>query len=147
MIAEEMGSSDNRGRIIWVLASSRPDLIEVDLKRPGRVDLKIPLFPTSTARESFDLIRALSKPRGIEFDAARFGEIDSLMPLLLTPGAAEALSVKIYRESRTQNLDPFESLRVSLKDTATPCRPTSCRRRFNSAVGEATDSPSSLPTS
>ena len=35
MLAEEMGSSTNRGRVIWVLASSRPDLIEVDLKRPG----------------------------------------------------------------------------------------------------------------
>jgi len=42
-----------------VLASSRPDLIEVDLKRPGRVDVKIPLFPTTTPREGFDLIRTL----------------------------------------------------------------------------------------
>src|SRR6266446_1118533 len=37
MLAEEMESSTNRGRVIWVLASSRPDLIEVDLKRPGRL--------------------------------------------------------------------------------------------------------------
>jgi hypothetical protein len=28
MLAEEMGSSSNRGKVIWVLASSRPDLIE-----------------------------------------------------------------------------------------------------------------------
>jgi hypothetical protein len=35
MLAEEMGSSTNRGKVIWVLASSRPDLIEFDLKRPG----------------------------------------------------------------------------------------------------------------
>jgi SpoVK/Ycf46/Vps4 family AAA+-type ATPase len=34
VLAEEMGSSTNRGRVIWVLACSRPDLIEVDLKRP-----------------------------------------------------------------------------------------------------------------
>ena len=48
MIAKEMSDSRNRGKIIWVLATSRPDLIEVDLKRPGRVDVKILIFPTST---------------------------------------------------------------------------------------------------
>src|SRR5690348_659618 len=47
MIAQEMGDPDTRGHVIWLLASSRPDLIEVDLKRPGRVDVKIPLLPTA----------------------------------------------------------------------------------------------------
>ena len=58
-----MPYSSNRGSVIWILASSRPDLIEVDLKRPGRVDVKIPLFPTSTKREGFDLLRMLLKKR------------------------------------------------------------------------------------
>src|ERR1700746_2167063 len=40
MLAEEMGSSTSRGKLIWILASSRPDLIEVDLKRPGRIDVR-----------------------------------------------------------------------------------------------------------
>ena len=48
-----------------MLASSRPDLIEVDLKRPGRVDVKIPIFPTATPNEDFNLIRALYKSRGV----------------------------------------------------------------------------------
>src|SRR6266446_2600904 len=65
MLAEEIGGSTNRGRVIWVLASSRPDLIEVDLKRPGRVDVKIPLSPTTTPREGFDLIRMLCGKRGL----------------------------------------------------------------------------------
>src|SRR5687768_3490372 len=53
MIAEEMSNTKNRGKIVWILASSRPDLIEVDLKRPGRIDVKIPLFPASTPEEAF----------------------------------------------------------------------------------------------
>jgi hypothetical protein len=61
MLAEEIGSSSNRGSVIWILASGRTDLIEVDLKRPSRVDVKIPLFPTSTKQESFDLVRMLLK--------------------------------------------------------------------------------------
>ena len=65
MLAEEIGGSTNRGRVIWVLASGRPDLIEVDLKRPGRVDVKIPLSPTTTPREGFDLNRMLCGKRGL----------------------------------------------------------------------------------
>src|SRR5262249_14058783 len=75
MLAEEMGNSSSRGKLIWILASSRPDLIEVDLKRPGRVDVKIPLFPTSTARESFDLIRMLCSKRGIAIDERDFSSL------------------------------------------------------------------------
>src|SRR6185437_1654746 len=51
MIAQEMSDTANRGKVIWVLASSRPDLIEVDLKRPGRIDLKVPILPTTTQAE------------------------------------------------------------------------------------------------
>ena len=56
MIAQEMTDTGNRGRVVWILASSRPDLIEVDLKRPGRVDVKVPLLPTSTPAESAQLV-------------------------------------------------------------------------------------------
>ena len=45
MLAKEMSDTRNRGKIIWVFATSRPDLLEVDLKRQGRLDVHIPLFP------------------------------------------------------------------------------------------------------
>ena len=51
MLAKEMSDTRNRGRIIWVFATSRPDLLEVDLKRQGRLDVHIPLFPPETAEE------------------------------------------------------------------------------------------------
>ncbi len=60
MIAQEMSDPDTRGHVIWILASSRPDMIEVDLKRPGRVDVKIPLLPTTTIEESAKLLRAFA---------------------------------------------------------------------------------------
>src|SRR6516225_7170266 len=101
MLAEEMGSSTNRGKVIWVLASSRPDLIEVDLKRPGRVDLKIPLFPTTTPREGFDLLKMLCAKRGLTIPENSFASLEACIPSLLTPGAAEALVMKVYRQVRT----------------------------------------------
>jgi len=87
MLAEEMGSSTNRGKVIWVLASSRPDLIEVDLKRPGRVDVKIPLFPTTTLREGLDLLRMLCHKRGFEIGETAYDEMQANIPSLMTPGA------------------------------------------------------------
>ncbi len=139
MIAEEMGSSSNRGKLIWVLASSRPDLIEVDLKRPGRIDVKIPLFPTTTAAESLNLIRALCKSRGIELPQEGLGESESRIPLLLTPGAAEALAVKIYRLVRTTGQQPVEAFRACLVDYRHPVDPEVMAFQIRLAVQEASD--------
>src|SRR6185436_5068163 len=88
MIAQEMSDSGNRGRVLWLLASSRPDLIEVDLKRPGRVDGKVPLLPTSTTAESAQLIGLLAKRYGLELAEADLAKLEPRMPTLLTPGAA-----------------------------------------------------------
>ena len=92
MLAKEMGNSNSRGKLIWILASSRPDLIEVDLKRPGRIDVKIHLFPATTARESFNLIRMLCQKRGLAINESDFPSLEPTIPLLLTPGAAETLA-------------------------------------------------------
>ena len=86
MIAQEMSDSGNRGRVLWLLASSRPDLIEVDLKRPGRIDVKVPLLPTSTAAESAQLVGMLAKRYGLELSAADLARLEPRMPTLLTPG-------------------------------------------------------------
>ncbi|MBA3938723.1 MAG: ATP-binding protein, partial [Planctomycetes bacterium] len=86
MIAEEMSRGENRGRIVWILASSRPDLIEVDLKRPGRIDVRIPIFPTTTTAEGLRLLRALAKRRGLMLTDSEGAALEPLVPLLLTPG-------------------------------------------------------------
>jgi AAA+ superfamily predicted ATPase len=61
MLAKEMSDTRNRGKIIWVFATSRPDLLEVDLKRQGRLDVHIPLFPPETPQEREALLLAIAK--------------------------------------------------------------------------------------
>jgi len=139
MIAEEMGSSQNRGRIIWVLASSRPDLIEVDLKRPGRVDVKIPILPTSTPEEGFELLRALCQRRRVEIDEKLFDGLRILIPTRLTPGAAESLAVKIYRLVRTERRPVAEALRLSLEQYRPAVPPDVMESQIQLALGEASD--------
>jgi ATPase family associated with various cellular activities (AAA) len=137
MMAEEMSNQRNRGKIIWVLASSRPDLIEVDLKRPGRIDVKIPLLPTSTAAESLELLCALCRRKGLTIDTQSAGDIK--VPLLLTPGAADTLASKVYRSSRTQSLSPLEALKACLVDYRNPVPQDVMEFQIGIAVREASD--------
>lgn len=139
MMAKEMSDSGNRGKIIWVLASSRPDLIEVDLKRPGRVDVKIPIFPTSTPEEGFTLLSALCRRRDVALDERDFAALEKLIPDWLTPGAAETLAVKTLRSVLTGKLSPAEALRRSLTDYQPPVARDILEAQVRLAVDEASD--------
>jgi ATPase family associated with various cellular activities (AAA) len=120
MFAEEMSNTANRGRIVWILASSRPDLIEVDLKRPGRVDVKVPIFPTANAAEGLQLLYALCKRRGVALPENEREQVEPMVPPLLTPGAAEAIAVKVYRTTKTENVSPLEALKRTLDSYQSP---------------------------
>jgi len=139
MIAQEMANSNNRGRVMWLLASSRPDLIEVDLKRPGRVDVKVPLLPTTSAAESRALVKALAKRYGLELPETALAQLQTQLPLLLTPGAAEALIVKAYRLSRTQSVSPADALAQCLVGYQNPVPADVMEFQMRIAVREATD--------
>ena len=137
MIAQEMGDADNRGKVIWILASSRPDLIEVDLKRPGRVDVKIPLLPTTTIEESAALLKALLKRFELKLETKALTKLP--LPLLLTPGAAEALAVKVYRQVRTAQMEPLVALKHCLQGYQPPVAEQVLRMQMGIAIREATD--------
>lgn len=139
MMAEEMSNTNNRGKIVWVLASSRPDLIEVDLKRPGRIDVKIPIFPTTDKDEAFKLLRALCHKREVALAESCPKTLLKLIPPLLTPGAAETLAVKIYRLVRTQSCTPEEALKECLSDYQNPVPPEVMKFQIGLAAREASD--------
>jgi AAA+ superfamily predicted ATPase len=139
MMAKEMSNTRNRGKILWVLASSRPDLIEVDLKRPGRIDVKIPLFPSLDSKEGFELIQSLCKRRGIVLGDEDFEVLGAYVPELLTPGAAETLAVKAYRLKMTQQLSDSDALLACLKEYRPPVALETLRFQMQIAADEATD--------
>jgi SpoVK/Ycf46/Vps4 family AAA+-type ATPase len=56
-----MSDTKNRGKIIWIFATSRPDLVEVDLKRQGRLDVHIPLFPPGDSQGRAGLFAAMAR--------------------------------------------------------------------------------------
>jgi hypothetical protein len=135
MMATEMSRPENRGRVIWVLASSRPDLIEVDLKRPGRVDLKVPIFPTTSPEEGYLLLRSLAKRYTLQL-APTYGKP---VPDLLTPGAAEAIIVKAYRVVQTAHVSAMEALDRCLRQYQSPIASVILEAQIKLAIREASD--------
>ena len=77
MLAAEMSKTENRGAVVWVFATSRPDLLEVDLKRAGRLDVHIPLFPPQSEAGRNDLFRAMARKIGFKKED---GELPPLPP-------------------------------------------------------------------
>ncbi|HEY4341707.1 MAG TPA: ATP-binding protein [Steroidobacteraceae bacterium] len=139
MIAQEMADTDNRGNVVWVLGSSRPDLIEVDLKRPGRIDLKVPILPTATRAQSGGLIGALAKRYELTIQPHELEEMFPLCPVMLTPGAAEALVVKAYRMCRTENVAPAAALARCLAGYQSAIPQDVLELQMRLAIQEASD--------
>jgi hypothetical protein len=135
MMATEMSRPENRGRLIWVLASSRPDLIEVDLKRPGRIDVKIPLFPTSSSDEGLALLQGMAPRYALQLPK----QLSITVPDLLTPGAAEAILVKTYRLVQTSKIDAAEALERCLSGYQNPVPHDVMQFQIRLAVLEASD--------
>ena len=51
-LKEFMSDEGHRGRIVFMVLTNRPDRLDADLKRPGRLDLKIPMFYPGTRRRT-----------------------------------------------------------------------------------------------
>ena len=65
-IATFMSDTSNRGRIIWFLMTARPDLMPIDLKRQGRAEEHLALFPPHTDEERVELFSAMQKKTGLK---------------------------------------------------------------------------------
>lgn len=68
MIASQMGNTQYRGKIIWMLLTSRPDLLPIDLKRQGRAEVHIPLFYPQTPDEICTMFVSMGKKNKIDVE-------------------------------------------------------------------------------
>ena len=140
MLAKEMSETRNRGRIIWVFATSRPDLVEVDLKRQGRLDVHIPLFPPETSAEREALLLAIARKLKLPLTA------EDLPPFTddVTLGGNELEGV-LVRALRVHELspEPRKPLREVLAEVIKEVRPNPHTRKLEYmdlvAVKECTD--------
>jgi SpoVK/Ycf46/Vps4 family AAA+-type ATPase len=64
MIAAQMGDTQYRGRILWMLLTARPDLLPIDLKRQGRAEVHIPLFYPTDEKEIRQMFVIMARKLG-----------------------------------------------------------------------------------
>lgn len=67
-IKEFMSDTSNRGRILFLVMTNRPDKLDVDLKRAGRLDRKIPFLYSQTPEEVENIARANVRKNRITTD-------------------------------------------------------------------------------
>jgi transitional endoplasmic reticulum ATPase len=67
-IKEFMSDTSNRGRILFLVMTNRPDQLDVDLKRAGRLDRKIPFLYSQTPEEVEQVARALVRKNKVKTD-------------------------------------------------------------------------------
>jgi transitional endoplasmic reticulum ATPase len=60
-LKEFMSDTANRGRVLFILMTNRPDKLDLDLKRAGRLDRKIPFLYPQTADEVDQIFKAQIK--------------------------------------------------------------------------------------
>src|SRR5208337_5562175 len=71
-IAQFMGNTEYRGKIIWFLLTCRPDLLPIDLKRQGRAEEHVALFYPQSDAERDELYKVVAKKLKMTLDVPSF---------------------------------------------------------------------------
>ena len=74
MIAAQMGDTRYRGKLIWMLLTSRPDLLPIDLKRQGRAEVHLPLFSPRDDEEVRQMFAVMAGKNKFRLDPADLPE-------------------------------------------------------------------------
>jgi len=147
-IAQFMGNTELRGKVIWFLLTCRPDLLPVDLKRQGRAEEHIALFYPDTDEERLALLRAMQKKTGTGLsspEAEKFF-LDHAGAGSLSGADIEAVLIRARMKSALENdaTVDLEDLKAALEDFIPPSYPTEIELQNLVAVLECT-SKSLLP--
>ena len=141
MLAREMADTENRGRILWIFATSRPDLLEVDLKRQGRLDIHIPLFPPEDEKGRRALFLAMAGKLGLDLKETDIPPLAFKGPV--SGNELEGLIVRAVRRFELQEDGPKKTLPVILRQVAAEFRASAHTRQLELmdllAVRECTD--------
>jgi len=69
MIASQMGDIRYRGKIVWMLLTSRPDLLPIDIKRQGRAEVHIPMFYPNDDAEIREMFLVMARKNKVKLTA------------------------------------------------------------------------------
>ena len=145
-IAQFMGNTELRGKVIWFLLTCRPDLLPVDLKRQGRAEEHIALFYPDTDEERLAMLRAMQKKTGINIGSPEIEKFFLEHAGALSGADIEAVLTRALMKSALENeaAVDVDDLKAALEDFVPPSYPTEIELQNLVAVLECT-SKSLLP--
>ncbi len=139
-IAQFMGNTELRGKVIWFLLTCRPDLLPVDLKRQGRAEEHIALFYPDTTEERVALLRAMQRKSGMAPFPPDIEKSFVEQSGSLSGADIEAVLVRSRMRSSLQKKPAVdaEDLKAALEDFIPPYYPTEIDLQNLVAVLECT---------
>lgn len=139
-IATFMSDTRNRGEIIWFLMTARPDLMPVDLKRQGRAEEHLALFPPHTKEERVELFNAMKKKTGLELTEEYTPQVIEQGLKTFSGADMEAALTRAKFRAAAKDLDKVtpEVLDIALNDFLPPTYPEEIELQTLSAVIECT---------
>ena len=145
-IAQFMGNTELRGKVIWFLLTCRPDLLPVDLKRQGRAEEHIALFYPDTDEERLAMLRAMQKKTGTQVASPDVEQFFLNHAGGLSGADVEAVLMRARMKSVLENeaAVDLEDVKAALEDFIPPSYPTEIELQTLAAVLECT-SKSLLP--
>jgi AAA+ superfamily predicted ATPase len=145
-IAQFMGNTEYRGKVIWFLLTCRPDLLPVDLKRQGRAEEHLALFYPHTDEERLAMLRAMQKKTGTRVASEEAEKFFLAQAGTLSGADTEAVLVRARMKSALEGdaAVDVEDLKAAIADFVEPSYPTEIELQNLVAVLECT-SKSLLP--
>ncbi len=98
-LANAMGNTENRGKVLWILMTCRPDLLPIDLKRQGRCEEHISLFYPETEDDRLAISQAMVKKNHIEHSITDWSPLTK-HALNLSGADIEAILIRCRRVAR-----------------------------------------------
>jgi SpoVK/Ycf46/Vps4 family AAA+-type ATPase len=90
-LKEFMSDTSHRGRVVILMMTNRPDKLDVDLKRPGRFDVKVPFFFPESADERRAVTAAVLRKAQVTLEPG--GTLDTVVDGTKGYSAAEIEAV------------------------------------------------------
>jgi AAA+ superfamily predicted ATPase len=145
-IAQFMGNTEYRGKVIWFLLTSRPDLLPVDLKRQGRAEEHIALFYPHTDEERLAMLHVVLKKTGVTLASPEAEAVFLKHAAGLSGADVEAILTRARMQNVMENQTSLQAadLVSALEDFIPPSYPTEIELQTLVAVLECT-SKSLLP--
>ena len=121
-IATAMSDTANRGRILWILMTSRPDLLPIDLKRQGRCEEHISLFYPESENDRHEIAIAMANKNRLQHNIADWTPITKSQ-IHLSGADIESIVIRARRVARQAGRSEVttEDLK-SVADEFTPAR-------------------------